>query len=107
MTKQREIKFRIWDKELGMMCWEDINNTPIKKIFQDNILMQYTGLKDKQGKEIYEGDMVANKLNPKGFEVKWSKYGGFDFFCDGKNSQDGRNWKIIGNIYENPKLLKK
>jgi len=67
---------------------------------KDIILMQFTGLLDKNGVEIYDGDIVANELNTTGFEIKWSKYGGFDFFCDGRYSQDGSNWKVIGNKYE-------
>jgi len=58
----REIKFRAWDdNEKQMVFWDDLRDT---KLFDDGFdnnqctLMQYTGLKDKNGKEIYEGDVV-------------------------------------------------
>jgi len=63
----REIKFRAWDKDLHKMYnkW-----TVIPDDDRSHILMQYTGLKDKNGKEIYEGDIVKHK-NGKNYEVKF------------------------------------
>ena len=53
----REIKFRAWDKDLLKMYskW-----TVIPDDDRSHILMQYTGLKDKNGVEIYEGDILKN-----------------------------------------------
>jgi uncharacterized phage protein (TIGR01671 family) len=121
----REIKFRVWDKENKKMskvgaidwnlaCSEIITcNTQYEKLYNgyhedfDFILMQYTGLKDKNGKEIYEGDVVKADYagsHPFGeivydsgaFKVKI-----FDspfFFYDCKV-------EVIGNIYENSELI--
>lgn len=64
--------------------------------------MQYTRLKDKNGKEIYEEDIVKD-LNGNILEVKWvqkSYYVGFLGALDHRE-----NLEVIGNIYENPELL--
>lgn len=60
----REIKFRAWDEvSEKMLNWNDFLDTNMKNTFiapesTGLILMQYTGLHDKNGKEIYEGDIV-------------------------------------------------
>lgn len=81
------------------------------------ILMQYTGLKDKNGKEIYEGDVVTVKGKSYG-GIFTSKvifhYGMFSLSFGGKaegmllggNGYEPRKVEIIGNIYENLELLK-
>ena len=75
---------------------------------ENNILMQCTGLKDKNGKLIYEGDVV--KQNNTIYSVNWFN-GSFCF----KDTLNGKNYtvefvmsekqEVIGNIYENPELL--
>ena len=60
MNTQREIKFKIWDKNdtkalIGPFEWNKIPNFQFPENFD---IVQYTGLKDKDGKEIYEGDRV-------------------------------------------------
>ena len=80
------------------------------------ILMQYTGLKDKNGKEIYEGDIVKNLEHGHVFSVEWGieneSYAGWSGVWQGKTFvaplYNGPlvNCEIIGNIYENPELLK-
>ena len=83
------------------------------RIYDPNvILMQYTGLKDKNGKEIYEGDIVNNgPLAPAW--VEWLEEGaGFIFREAGSDEWWSPNgfstesaWEVIGNIYENSELL--
>ena len=95
----REIKFRAWDKTLNKM----IQNITWKGDSQSDrySVMQYTGLKDKNGKEIYEGDILSIdgigripvKWNEE--ELRWSPF-----------IAKKTGFKIIGNIYENPGLIK-
>ena len=108
----REIKFRVWDKECKHMRgwdWVRLCQSPFYsdpegthlldgKIFE---IMQYTGLKDKLCREIYEGDIV--KYGDKLLEVSYD-FGGFQF---GRYSAYlvFDETEIIGNIYENPELL--
>jgi uncharacterized phage protein (TIGR01671 family) len=136
---QREIKFRAWDKKNKVMA------VPMHLSYRDSILetvhyadkggvylhnpeeyelMQYTGLKDKNGKECFEGDIVKRV-----YEITKAKKPKETIeqiiYCDEDGSfmfsrawAHGRGWsraysghkvfpwEIIGNIYENPELLK-
>ena len=87
------------------------NEAPINDLLKgtDN-LMQFTGLLDKQGVDIYEGDIVEYD-NAVGFwygEVKYiNQYSAFRcVFNDGRWTDLYENIKVIGNIHENPELLK-
>ena len=78
---------------------------------KDSPVMQYTGLEDKNGKEIYEGDIVKDD-NKKIHEVRFLNA---SFVIYGEYNNKIQHWvigqkkatqlKIIGNIYENPELL--
>ena len=105
----REIKFRVWDNNI-MYYNVMVGNPPVNpsvyveghgwsECTEDAILMQYTGLKDVNGKEIYEGDIVkANKIG-KNYEVKFKK----GAFCAGDNLLhqfvNYMDCEVIGNIY--------
>ena len=80
------------------------------EMIEDNELCQFTGLSDKNGKEIYEGDILRIKGIGEGIIVFDKKKARFMW-----NDNAKENWgienndefnEIIGNIYENPELLK-
>lgn len=82
----------------------------------DGTVMQYTGLKDKNGKEIYEGDICKfNHYSKDRIEAVYFISGGFTFgsYIDLRHSQIDQykevrdSIEIIGNIYENPELINK
>jgi len=104
----REIKFRAWDKDIKKMLEVNFYQYIFFQYLhytypQDNTLMQFTGLFDKEGKEIYEGDIVIEGYKGKygTYEVKWNVKG-FNL-----GSEDGDEYEVIGNIYENPELLER
>ena len=142
----REIKFRAWDKKERIMGFVTrlvfnknthsfcnarfYKNNKIKddgfyfgqEDGSDNIvLMQYIGLKDKNGREIYEGDLCTDKDNI--VQIVWSenhqwgckivktnyilqKYLTFPLWQWDRCEKNGnRDLEVIGNIYENPELL--
>ena len=150
----REIKFRVWDKTTDTM-FEDNKNTDITiEVYREMVdingipidyeneceavLMQYTGLKDKNNKEIYEGDILKEEngdldvclylevVASYGFvpieiymynykeqgesinelSLVEEMYKEYDIQCFPRNLTPRDYLEVIGNIYENPELLK-
>ncbi|EAC2632651.1 hypothetical protein Y489_12835 [Listeria monocytogenes] len=128
----RVIEFRAWDKEVKEMDYnpsviEIWQNKPINEQFrleseEKLVWMQYTGLKDKNGKKIFEGDIVA--FSEDDFHVFNSQveyfsedgYPAFDikvpstYYFDSNvfsevSMSGGYEIEVIGNIHENPELL--
>lgn|SRR5699024_1152058 len=109
----REIKFRAFNGgrivKVDTIWWADgeINwvDTPKNYDFsEDFILMQYTGLKDKYGVEIYEGDIV--KLTVPTYKTSTKViHTLYDAFVLESNVESNDYIEILGNIHNNPELL--
>ena len=135
-TQRREIKFRAWDEKYRKMIFtgfhllgevmafggieeylfetqKEKDGLPTIERWNDIIIMQYTGLYDKNGKEIYEGDIII--YEDRKWLVEWSndrwdmRNGNYYIRYDDEADDPGfTNWnkaEIIGNIYENPELI--
>ena len=112
----REIKFRAWEKNLKEMILVEeidfnslmINQSTAWRFIDEVELMQYTGLKDKNGIEIYEDDLVAEEHG----RIYRVVFKGDCWRCEPISRGSKNRWlsnylEIIGNIYENPELLER
>ena len=129
----REIKFREWDADNHCMVYDWYKVVSQKPYSENRFLgiqkqtlatevMQYTGLKDKNGKEIYEGDIITTEI--KYLDHLKQYIIGFrnGTFCFLENDEEVQVWddginkwhsleniysiRVVGNIYENPEILK-
>lgn len=114
----REIKFRVWDEKTkkfilvidfsqNPLCWAD-------KMHADYSLSQYTGLKDKNGKEIYEKDFLRHPDSGLVYCIRWNTdTASYEFYKADESDSLMAHFKsmanyceVIGNIYSNPELIK-
>ena len=129
-TKNRVIKFRAWDPKKKIMIYDNeddscrfwdgeewsvlgmINWLLERNSEDDYIFLQFTGFYDKNGKEIYDGDIlkcdetvmrVAWRYDLASFVLKSGEWAYDHFF---KEAVEANQCKIIGNKFENPELLK-
>lgn len=112
----REIKFRFWNDNDKKMYYP-VNPTLVNPMGND-VWLQYTGLKDKNGVEIYEGDILTKNPRYKYkviYRDEWGKYVLQALFWSEKEDRERPIYlaimqcprmEVIGNIYENPELLK-
>lgn len=115
----REIKFRAWDgyKMYDACVWMGKEYRPVSDSFVDTELMQFTGLKDKNGKEIYEGDILASSVDSSLFNwlIEYTD-GSFTLVNIGVTGHQGKRFQlaqmvvidreIVGNQFQHPELLK-
>ena len=121
----KEIKFRVWNtetnkmitnvKEMGVFALQSIYSIDEFLVIPTNEkypLMQYTGLKDKNGVEIYEGDIIKYDFNELNYRIEFlnAEFIARRFYENIENLYPtefdyGKECEVIGNIYENKELL--
>ena len=121
----KEIKFRVWNtetnkmitnvKEMGVFALQSIYTIDEFLVIPTNEkypLMQYTGLKDKNGIEIYEGDIIKYDFNELNYRIEFlnAEFIARRFYENIENLYPtefdyGKECEVIGNIYENKELL--
>ena len=111
----RELKFRAFDTEnktwtfvtLGdLICGACTENGDKPLSGAEQVWEQYTGLKDENGKEIYEGDILESTWNGGKAVVAWNNVEGeWEHYADFNAHSKYGSSAVIGNIHEDPELL--
>ncbi len=120
----RKVKFRLWDNENARMTqpmqpvwfeenhWEDTDFAECARKC-DHVLMQFSGMTDRNGKEVYEGDIVRYFLrNAFGSLQEFTgvcEFSDYTFLFRGLKDHPSMNadgFEVVGNIYQNKEMLK-
>lgn len=118
----REIKFRAWDKLNKEMFNVESINFQERRVYRDVVsyrdfndieLMQYIGLEDKNGKEIYEGDIVFESFGENYYKIIFENgsfraefKGDFEEYSLDLIDVVAQGCEVVGNIYENHELIR-
>lgn len=114
-----------FDDYSNRMCWRDENGSHCNQPYKNGTLQQFTGLQDKNGKDIFEGDILGRCFDDynencevvylngvlSARAIKSNKFRPLNImdgygWCRVDNGSSNYDFRIIGNIYDNPELLK-
>lgn len=113
----KKLKFKCWDKRDGIMkevaainfYFKQVVFNDIVRQFEEVVLLEYTGILDKHGKEIYENDYIKNIKTGKIYKVVWNGSLAAFEICDMENQYKSifftnrtfGDYEIVGNAYKN------
>lgn len=111
------LKFRAYDLKLKVFSYFDLSSClPVYGNKDEFVVSQWTGIFDKKTKPIYSGDIVDNSADGRLYEIRYfddiyASFGYRGFECKGDfyhlhTYKAGKEFEVIGNIYQNPDLIK-